>query len=60
MEKGYGSGTLQTIGNLLGIDNVDSWDARAKISGAILASTPLGRGLKWVKGLFQKKKLGFN
>ena len=60
MNKGYGSGTLQTIGNLLGIDNVDSRDARLKIAGAILASTPIAKGLKWVKGLFTKKKLGYN
>ena len=44
MEKGYGSGTLQTIGNLLGIDNIDSPEARKKAFLSMLAVTPMGRG----------------
>ena len=50
IDKGYGSGTLQTIGNFLGIENVESNTAKVIVGVALLSQSPLGKLGKLKKG----------
>lgn len=59
IEKGYGTGVLQTIGNALGLDpnTIKDTSTTQKIIGAAIMVTPLGRTKKaynFVKKLFKR------
>ena len=61
IDKGYGSGTLQTIGNTLGLDPKDP--KTKAIIGVAMTVTPLGgigKIAKYIKRLFKGKKPGYN
>ena len=48
--RGISRNSVATIANLLSIDNMDSFEARAKVVTAVVAATPVGR----LTGLFGK------